>query len=51
MVKDPHFWWDEHNLGYSAKITKCPNCKTIQYLEIIEDTCLDVNNDVRFYEY
>ena len=44
------YWWDEGGYGYSAKMCKCPVCGTIQYLEIIEDKCLDVNNDKKFYQ-
>lgn len=44
-------YWDESGYGYSAKIIKCPKCGAIQYLKVIEDRCLDVNNDKRFYEY
>lgn len=45
------YWWDEGGYGYAAKICRCPWCGTVQYLEVIEDICLDVNNDERYYEY
>jgi len=45
------YWWDEGGYGYSAKLCKCPRCGTIQYLEIVEDKGLNINNDLRFYKY
>ena len=47
----PDCFWDESGYGYSAKIIRCPNCGAIKYLKVIEDFCLDINNNERFYEY
>lgn len=44
-------YWDESGYGYSAKLIKCPHCGAIQYYEVFEDECLDINHDLRFYEY
>ena len=44
-------FWDEHGFGYSAKIAICPMCGAYQFVDIVEDRGLDVNNDERYYMY
>lgn len=43
--------YDENGYGYSTEIAICPECGHIEVVKFIEDYCLDVNNDLRFYEY
>lgn len=43
--------YDENGYGYSTEIAVCPECGHIEVVKFIEDYCLDVNNDLRFYEY
>lgn len=43
--------YDEDGYGYSAEIAVCSECGHIEIIKFIEDDCLDVNNDPRFYEY
>ena len=49
--KELNLKWDENGFGYSTILGECPNCGHIEVVEYVEDRCLDVNNDPRFYEY
>lgn len=44
-------YWNDSGLGYSTKITECPNCGTVNVIKYIEDKGLYVNTDPRYYEY
>jgi RNase P subunit RPR2 len=43
--------WDEQGYGYSTKLVKCKECGRINVIKYIEDNGLNVNNDMRFYNY
>lgn len=43
--------WDESGYGYTTKLLKCPKCGYLNIVEYIEDVSLDVNNDIRYYQY
>lgn len=43
-------FWDEKS-GYSTKLTKCPSCGCINVIKRSRDYGVDVNRDLRFYEY
>ena len=44
-------YWDENGYGYSTKLVKCPDCGCINVIKYDEDSGLDLNSDLRFYEY
>lgn len=50
VFKPDEQWFDEHGLGYSTKLCRCPYCGKIVILKYIEDHNLDVNSDERFYK-
>lgn len=43
-------WWDYSGFT-NTKLVKCPDCGCIQAIKYEESFGLDVNNDLRFYEY
>lgn len=44
-------YWDEHGYGYSTRLVKCTNCGCANVSKYKEDYSLNVNDDLRFYEY
>ena len=50
-LEEKNIRYDESGYGYSTKYVLCPRCGSVCIVEYIEDDCLDVNNDVRYYEY
>ncbi len=43
--------WDESGYGYSTKLLKCPQCGIIYILKYIEDENINLNYDLKYYEY
>ena len=48
---DDEVKYDEYGYGYTTKYVICPRCKSVCVVDYIEDECLDVNNDERYYVY
>ena len=44
-------WWDESGSGYSTKLCRCTECGCINVINHIEDSGIDVNKNLKFYEY
>ena len=49
--KEEDIKFDESGYGYSTKYVLCPRCGSVCVVEYIEDECLNVNEDERYYEY
>lgn len=44
-------YFDDHGYGYSTKLVNCTHCLTPNVLRYYNDVNLDINNDIRYYNY